>query len=84
MELVQTGVVLKIGPDDSILDCARNVRTGLSFSCADGYCGTCETAVIAGTPDHRDTVLSDDEKAANATMMICVGRSRSKRLVLDL
>lgn len=84
VELRQTGVVLAVAAGESILGCARTVRTGLSFSCADGYCGTCETAVLAGTPDHRDTVLSDDEKADNKTMMICVGRSRTRRLVLDL
>ena len=84
VELRQTGVVLDVGPGDSILGCARKVRTGLSFSCSDGYCGTCETPVIAGTPDHRDTVLTDDEKADNKTMMICVGRARTRRLVLDL
>ena len=84
VELRQTGVVLDIGPGDSILGRARTARTGLSFSCSDGYCGTCETPVVAGTPDHRDTVLTDDEKADNKTMMICVGRSRTRRLVLDL
>jgi ferredoxin-NADP reductase len=84
VELRQTGVVLDVGRGESILALARQARTGLTFSCSDGYCGTCETQVIAGTPDHRDTVLSDEEKAANKSMMICVGRSRTQRLVLDL
>lgn len=84
VELRQSGIVMEVGPGDSILGCARTVRTGLSFSCSDGYCGTCETPVLAGTPDHRDSVLTDEEKAENKTMMICVGRSRTRRLVLDL
>jgi ferredoxin-NADP reductase len=84
VELKRTGVTLDIGPEESILDRARTVRSGLTFSCSEGYCGTCETRVILGTPDHRDTVLTDEEKDANATMMICVGRSRTKLLVLDL
>lgn len=84
VELVQTGVTFEVGPGQSILGEARKHRQGLSFNCADGYCGTCETAVLAGRPDHRDTVLSDDEKASNQTMMICVGRSCTRKLVLDL
>lgn len=53
-------------------------------SCREGICGTCETKVLDGVPDHRDSLLSDDERAANTSMMICVGRARSDQLVLDL
>jgi len=84
VELAKTGVTFEVGPGQSILGEARKHRQGLSFNCSDGYCGTCETAVLAGRPDHRDTVLSDDERAANETMMICVGRSCTRKLVLDL
>ena len=84
VELVASGVTLRVEPGDSILGRAREIRQGLSFSCADGYCGTCETAVLGGIPDHRDSVLSVEEQAENETMMICVGRSRTARLSLDL
>jgi len=53
-------------------------------SCSEGTCGTCETAVLEGEPDHRDSVLTDEEQEANDCMMICVSRSRCPRLVLDL
>lgn len=53
-------------------------------SCREGICGTCETRVLEGVPDHRDSLLSPDERDANGTMMICVGRSLGDRLVLDL
>lgn len=53
-------------------------------SCREGICGTCETPVIDGLPDHRDSLLSEDERAANDTMMICVGRCLTPRLTLDL
>jgi vanillate O-demethylase ferredoxin subunit len=53
-------------------------------SCEQGICGSCETRVLAGEPDHRDLLLSDEEKAANEVMMICCSGSRSPVLVLDL
>jgi ferredoxin-NADP reductase len=84
VELSATGTTLTVGAGESILERVREVRTGLTFSCADGYCGTCETRVLAGRPDHRDDVLTDDEKEESETMMICVGRSKTPRLVLDL
>jgi ferredoxin-NADP reductase len=84
VELKSIGKIIEVGAGESILECARKIRTGLSFSCSDGYCGTCETRVVAGMPDHRDSVLTDEEKAENRSMMICVGRSRTKLLVLDL
>ncbi|MGX4689193.1 2Fe-2S iron-sulfur cluster-binding protein [Streptomyces sp. JNUCC 63] len=53
-------------------------------SCRGGICGTCENKVVEGVPDHRDSLLSQEERAANDTMMICAGRARCARLVPDL
>ena len=47
-------------------------------------CGTCETRVIEGRPDHRDMILTDEERARGDTMMVCCSGSKSPRLVLDL
>ena len=52
--------------------------------CREGVCGTCETRILEGQAEHNDQYLSDDEKAAQQTMMICVSRARGERLVLDL
>ncbi|MCU1614644.1 MAG: oxidoreductase [Frankiales bacterium] len=68
----------------SILDAVRPIVPNVAFSCEEGHCGTCETVVLDGVPDHRDSYLDDDEHESNETMMICVSRSLSKRLVLDL
>ncbi|QIY74323.1 2Fe-2S iron-sulfur cluster-binding protein [Streptomyces sp. RLB1-33] len=78
------GREIEVGAQQSVLDAlsAAGIRT-LS-SCREGACGTCETAVLAGVPDHRDQVLSDEERAAGDTMMICVSRCRGDRLVLDV
>ena len=53
-------------------------------SCRQGICGTCETGVIAGEIDHRDSVLEDDEREEGDIMMICVSRCKGKELTLEL
>ncbi|NIH84427.1 PDR/VanB family oxidoreductase [Amycolatopsis granulosa] len=68
----------------SILDALAGAGVAVPSSCREGVCGTCETKVLAGEPEHRDFLLSDDEKAAGGTMLICVSRSRSAELVLDV
>jgi ferredoxin len=50
----------------------------------DGVCGTCEAAVLEGKPDHRDSLLTEDERAEGDVMYICVSRSCSEELVLDI
>ncbi|WP_349307392.1 PDR/VanB family oxidoreductase [Rhodococcus sp. IEGM 1307] len=84
VEMASTGEVLEIPPDRSILDVVLERLPGTPFSCKEGYCGTCETAVFEGTPDHRDTVLTPEERTGNETIMICVSRAESTRLRLDL
>ncbi|WP_141207876.1 PDR/VanB family oxidoreductase [Streptomyces griseorubiginosus] len=84
VELAQTGTTVTVAPDVSVLDAVRACGVEVLFSCTEGTCGTCETDVLEGTPDHRDSVLTDEEREAGETMMICVSRCRGKRLVLDL
>jgi ferredoxin-NADP reductase len=84
VELAQTGTILTVPADRSVLDVVEDSGVQVLSSCQEGTCGTCETTVLSGIPDHRDSVLTDDEQAANDTMMICVSRSCSPRLVLDL
>jgi ferredoxin-NADP reductase len=84
IELARDGRVLTVPPDRSILDVLNSAGIPMAFSCTEGTCGTCETAVIAGVPDHRDSLLSEDERAANDTIFPCVSRSCSPRLTLDL
>jgi ferredoxin-NADP reductase len=84
VELASNGQVLEVPPGRSILDAVRDVRPEVMSSCEEGFCGTCETKVLAGIPEHRDTILTAAERERGASMMICVGRSRSPRLVLDL
>ncbi|MFF4018581.1 PDR/VanB family oxidoreductase [Streptomyces sp. NPDC001843] len=82
--LARAGRTLTVPPDRSVLQVVTEAGVPVDFSCQEGTCGTCETDVLDGTPDHRDSLLSEDERAAGDTMLICVSRSRGPRLVLDL
>lgn len=84
VELAQSGRTVTVPADVSVLDAVRGAGVEVLFSCTEGTCGTCETDVLEGAPDHRDSVLTDAEREAGETMMICVSRCRGKRLVLDL
>ncbi|KUN88048.1 PDR/VanB family oxidoreductase [Streptomyces griseoruber] len=84
VELAQSGRTLTVAPGVSVLDTVRAAGIEVLYSCSEGTCGTCETDVLDGTPEHRDSVLSAEERAAGETMMICVSRCRGRKLVLDL
>jgi len=84
IELARSGRTISVTPQQSVLDALRAAGVGVLSSCREGTCGTCETTVLAGEPDHRDSVLDDGERAAVDCMLVCVSRSCSDRLVLDL
>lgn len=84
VELAFSGVTVTVPAERSILEVAQEAGADVLSSCQEGTCGTCETAVLAGEPDHRDSLLSEKERAAGDAMFVCVSRSRSRRLVLDL
>lgn len=75
---------LVVPSDRSILQVLQENGVPLLSSCRQGICGTCETAVLEGEPDHRDHVLTPEERASNRTMMVCVSRCKGERLTLDI
>ncbi|MGX7732694.1 PDR/VanB family oxidoreductase [Rhodococcus sp. 2H158] len=84
VEFAQSGVTVTVPVGRSILEVAGEYGVDIISSCSEGTCGTCETPVLEGVPDHRDSVLTQEEQASCATMMPCVSRARSARLVLDV
>jgi ferredoxin-NADP reductase len=84
VRLARAGRTIAVPPGQSILAALEIAGLAPPFSCRDGLCGACETVVLEGVPDHRDTVLSERERAANRTIMICCSGSRTDPLVLDL
>lgn len=81
---INSGQVFTIPPDKSIIEVLEAEGVDLMYDCQRGDCGICQTAVLEGIPDHRDVILTDDERAANDVMQICVSRAKSARLKLDL
>ncbi|GGG03368.1 ferredoxin [Rhodococcoides trifolii] len=84
IELDQTGLVLTVGENESIVDVLDKAGVEVPTSCREGTCGTCETVVLDGIPDHRDSFLNDFERDSNEVMMVCCSRAKCDRLVLDL
>ena len=84
VELARSGRTVEVAPGVSVLEAVGAAGVEVLSSCRQGTCGTCETAVLAGRPDHRDSLLDDDERAAGDCMYVCVSRSLDDRLVLDL
>jgi len=84
VRLERSGLTVHVDEGQTILEAVEAAGVEVSCSCLEGVCGTCETAVLEGTPDHRDSILTDAERAAGDTMMICVSRASSPRLRLDL
>ena len=84
VRLARSGRTVVVGPEVSVLDAVRSAGVNVLSSCQQGTCGTCETGVLSGVPDHRDSILDDDERSGADCMFICVSRSGTDRLVLDI
>ncbi|MFH8578260.1 PDR/VanB family oxidoreductase [Streptomyces zaomyceticus] len=82
VELRRSGRTVRVAADQSVLAAVREELPGITYSCRQGFCGTCQQRVLEGEIDHRDELLTDAERGES--MLICVSRCAGKRLVLDL
>lgn len=82
--LARSGREIFVAEGTTILDALLTAGIDAAFSCTQGVCGTCEVGLIAGIADHMDYVLSDEQRNAHKSIMICCSGSKSDRLVLDL
>jgi ferredoxin len=82
--LKRSGLTFIVPPDKSILQVLIDEAVDPLYDCQRGECGICQVAVLEGIPDHRDHILSEDGRASNKMMQICVSRAKTPRLVLDL
>ncbi|MCU1700843.1 MAG: Ferredoxin-NADP reductase [Mycobacterium sp.] len=83
VELVRSGLRLTVPGDTSLLDTLLAAGVDVQYSCESGTCGTCEMTVLKGEVDHRDTLLTAEERDANDTVYPCVSRCKGDLLVLD-
>jgi ferredoxin-NADP reductase len=92
VELKDSGLVLTVPPDQTLLSALRAANVDVQSDCEEGLCGSCEVRVLSGKVDHRDVVLTRMEREANTKMMACCSRACSAqgegqgqgRLVLEL
>jgi ferredoxin-NADP reductase len=84
VRLARSDRSVEVADGTTVLQAVLGVRPDVPYSCEEGFCGTCITKVCGGVPVHRDTVLTEQERAANDSMLICVGSCASDELVLDL
>jgi len=84
LQLARLGRTVAVPAGSTILEALANAGIEVPNSCQRGVCGTCETRVLGGTPDHRDSILTPGERAAGNTMMICCSGSLTEHLVLDI
>ena len=84
VHLAQRNITLTVQPEQSILKVLQDAGVDVPFSCSEGICGTCLTKVKEGEPDHWDMYLTPEEQEKGDCIMVCISRSKSPRLVLDL
>ncbi len=82
VELARSGHSLEVPADRPALSVIRDAVPEVPYSCGQGFCGTCKVRVLSGEVDHRDHVLTDDERRDH--MMICVSRANRDNIVVDL
>lgn len=82
--LERSGQTVQVAAGQSVLDALLDAGMDVEYSCCEGICGACETRVLEGQIEHRDSVLSKTQRESNTLMMVCVSRSCGGRLVLDL
>ncbi|MCL4112389.1 UNVERIFIED_CONTAM: hypothetical protein GTU68_007227 [Idotea baltica] len=84
VKINSTGAIYTVNENDTILTVLAENGVDVASACAQGLCGTCITDVLEGEIDHRDGILSDDEKASNETICVCISRAKSSQITLDL
>ena len=84
VHLAQRNLTLTVPPEQTLLQALLAAGVDVPFSCSEGICGTCLTRVKEGEPDHWDMYLTPEEQDKGDCMMVCISRSKSARLVLDL
>jgi vanillate monooxygenase ferredoxin subunit len=84
VKLAKSGATVEVNANQTIIEALRAAGIEIETSCEQGVCGTCLTTVVAGRPDHRDLILTEEEQKMGDRILVCVSRSLDPELVLDL
>lgn len=84
VQIGRSGPTYAVPAGSSVVEVLAQQGINIPMSCEQGVCGTCMTPVLEGVPDHRDSFLTESERAANDRFTPCCSRARSERLVIDL
>ncbi|GAA2404647.1 PDR/VanB family oxidoreductase [Actinomadura vinacea] len=84
VDCARSEITVPVPADRPIIDCLDDAGVAVPTACREGICGSCEVKILDGVAEHRDSLLSRAEQEAGRTLMVCVSRSRTERLVLDL
>lgn len=84
VKLARSDRTLNVAPGTSLLDALIEAGVGINYSCCEGVCGSCRTAILGGEADHRDSILTPKERVANSVMFPCVSGCKGHLLTLDL
>jgi dimethylamine monooxygenase subunit B len=84
VRLERSELDIDVRGDQTLLEAIEAAGVDAPCLCRGGACGQCRTTLLAGQPEHRDHFLTEAEKQANESIMICVSRAQGEHLVLDL
>ena len=79
-----SGITVQVAENQSIVEALALAGLKVCVSCKQGICGSCLTDVLEGEPDHRDSYLTDEEKADGDQILLCCSRAKGARLIIDL
>ena len=82
--LKRSGQIILVKAEQSMLEALEDAGQCIPHSCREGMCRSCELPLLEGEADHRDYVLSDEERAAHTCILPCVSRARGQAIVVDL
>lgn len=82
VKIKSSGKIVDVPVGSTLVEVLRENGCSIDTDCEDGYCGTCITRFLSGSPDHRDTVLSEGER--KNYIMVCCSRAKGGILELDI
>lgn len=79
--LARSGKHFTVSKAETLLDALQKNGVTIAASCMQGVCGTCQCKALKGDIEHRDAILTDDQKQ-QGVLTACVSRADGD-LVID-